>query len=65
MLPILEAIMTGFPASSTYPENLFICPDSGPCLHGDCSPCDFPEKHQHISGRTLDGENASNEKAEV
>ena len=40
-------------------------PENGGCLHGVCSPCGFPEKHEHISGRILDGLNESNVNEEV
>ena len=35
------------------------------CLHGVCSPYGFPEKHQHTSGRILDGLNEYNVNEEV
>ena len=40
-------------------------PEKGGCLHGVCSLCGFPEKHEHISGRILDGLNESNVNEEV
>ena len=35
-------------------------PKIGGCLRGVCSPCGYPEKHDHIPGRILDRLNESN-----
>jgi hypothetical protein len=52
------------PLNAIHGQPLFH-PENGGCLHGVCSPYGLPEKHEHISGRILDGLNESNINEEV
>jgi hypothetical protein len=55
----------GVPAANSVSAKLLFHPENDGCLHEVCGPFGFPEKHENIPGRILDGLNESNVNEEV